>query len=707
MTRLDPARKGRMTLSDKVQGRHLDRLAMVYVRQSTLQQVERHKESTRLQYGLVERAVQLGWSEARIVMIDDDQGRSGAAAVTRPGFQRLVAEVGLGRVGIVLGIEMSRLARSCRDWYQLIENCAMYGTLLADTDGVYDPATYNDRLLLGLKGTMSEAELHILKSRMQAGRCAKAERGELAFLLPRGYVRDRCGAIAIDPDEQVQSTIRLIFDVFERRRTVNGVLTYLVEHDIKLPHRIRSGAAKGELEWHRPSRWAVSEMLHSPIYAGAYAYGRRCVVPPRHPPGPSGAFGRSRRSGAATVLLKDRLPAYISWATFERNQAQMAANRSEQAGIPRGGPTLLAGLLICGRCGRRMAARYRDHARFPRYACNEAALKYGEPLCQSLSTRALDALVAELILAALEPAALEVSLQLAEDLKLDRTQHHRNWQQRLERPRTEAERARRQYDAVEPENRLVARTLERHWEETLAEELRTQAAYEKFLVHQPLPLTAADKAAIRRLAADVPALWTATTTAAADRQAIARLMLERVTVTVAGQSEQVAIICRWAGGTETHHDLQRLVARLSQLSNYTQLVQRIIDLHTVGTKPSAIAETLNAEGWKPAKRRGTFTAAMVQSLLRRNGVPVTSRRSWTAKLDRQDPTELTIDELAARLDMPQSTLCGWVRRGLVPARKARVSTHGVWLIQADEATIEHLRSLHVQTIPNPSPDHES
>jgi DNA invertase Pin-like site-specific DNA recombinase len=257
------------TPTDKIRSRHRDRLALVYVRQSTLQQVERHQESTRLQYGLVERALELGWPRERVEIIDDDLGRSGTSAEGRPGFQRLVAEVGLGRVGLVLGVEMSRLARSCCDWYQLLEICGLRETLLADRDGVYDVGSFNDRLLLGLKGTMSEAEVHLLKSRMLAGRQAKAQRGEIITLLPRGYIRRPSGDVVLDPDEQVQTTIRLIFDIFSRYGSVNGVLGYLVAHDIQLPCRVRDGAAKGDLEWRRPSRTTLQDMLHNPAYAGA------------------------------------------------------------------------------------------------------------------------------------------------------------------------------------------------------------------------------------------------------------------------------------------------------------------------------------------------------------------------------------------------------------------------------------------------------
>src|SRR6476469_3854332 len=536
MTAVHPARRSTMSVADKVQSRHCDRLAIVYVRQSTLQQVERHQESTRLQYGLVERALQFGWSRERVVVIDDDLGRSGAAAAMNPGFQRLVAEVGLGRVGLVLGVEMSRLARSCRDWHQLLEICALFDTLIADTGGVLDPAAYNDRLLLGLKGTMSEAELHILKGRMDAGRRAKAGRGELFFNLPRGYVRLPSGRVALDPDEQVRAVIRLVFDLFEQRRTINGVLVYLAAHDIRLPARLRGGPGKGELTWRRANRHTLGEMLTNPAYAGAYAYGRRAVDPRRQRPGHPGS-GRVGGEPGGMVLLRDRWPAYISWEDHERNCAQVIANRAGHAGVPRGGPSLLAGLLACGRCGRRMATRYPQGGRYLRYGCAREAVDHGGPACQSLSGRGLDALVGGLIVEALAPAAVEASLRLAEDVELERAALQRQWHQRLERAGYEAERAHRQYDAVDPENRLVARSLERQWERALAEELRLRAEHERFVATRPVPLTTAELAAIRRLTEDIPALWHAPTTTARDRQGIARLPLAGGEGTVRARTE--------------------------------------------------------------------------------------------------------------------------------------------------------------------------
>jgi DNA invertase Pin-like site-specific DNA recombinase len=312
-------------LGSKVCDQHLARLAVVYVRQSTRQQVADHGESTRLQYGLVERAVTLGWQTSRVMVIDEDLGKSGSSAAGRAGFQRLVTEITLGHVGLVLGIEMSRLARSGADWYQLLELCALSGALLADADGVYDPVDYNDRLLLGLKGTMSEAELHLLKQRMLAGKQAKARRGELAIALPTGYVRRPSGEAALDPDEQVQTVVGLIFAKFAELGTLHGVLRWLVDHDVELGMRLRCGPDKGELCWRRPNRMTLQNILHSPVYAGIYAYGRRRVDPRRQLPGRPSTGRVVRAQDEWLVAIPGVLPAYITVEQYQANRARLAA----------------------------------------------------------------------------------------------------------------------------------------------------------------------------------------------------------------------------------------------------------------------------------------------------------------------------------------------------------------------------------------------
>ncbi|HEX7927907.1 MAG TPA: recombinase family protein, partial [bacterium] len=399
----------RLGPSSKIVSWHLDRLAVVYVRQSTAQQVLVHVESTRLQYGLVSRAEAYGWASDRIVVIDDDLGKSGTTTVGRVGFERLVTEVSLGHVGLILGLEMSRLARSNVDWHRLLEVCALFGTLIADLDGLYDPALYNDRLLLGLKGTMSEAELHLLKQRLYQGCLSKARRGALTFALPSGYVWDADGAmpaIQFDPDEQVQAVVRLIFAQFEELGTLGGLLRYLARHDIRLGVRVREGPGKGQLVWRRPNRATLQNLLKHPLYAGAYVYGRRQLdrrrSRPDHPQ--RGRVVRARPDWHA--LLPDRCPAYLSWEQYEHNLARLAANRNQASarGAVRKGDALLAGLVVCGRCDVRMGVHYQHSHGRPTpftYDCVAGNSCYGEPRCQHMAGPCLDDFVTAQGLAAL------------------------------------------------------------------------------------------------------------------------------------------------------------------------------------------------------------------------------------------------------------------------------------------------------------------
>jgi DNA invertase Pin-like site-specific DNA recombinase len=683
-------------VSDKIQRRHRERTAIVYIRQSTMQQIERHRESTRLQYALVDRALLMGWDRSSIVVIDDDLGRSGASIEGRPGFQRLVAEVGLGHVGIVLGVEMSRLARSNRDWHQLLEICALFDTLIGDSDGVYDASNFNDRLLLGLKGTMSEAELHILKARMLEGKRAKARRGELGMRLPMGYVRRPSGEIAFDSDEQAQGTIRLVFDLFERFRTVGKVLVYLVDHDIRMPVRISSGPHKGELAWHRANRVSLHNLFRNPTYAGAYVYGKRPTDPRRRKPGRPGTGRRSGFVEDADVFLPDRVPAYIAWEQYKRNQAQLRSNKAAISGTPRAGQALLSGMLVCGRCGLRMTAQYNNNGANPRYICNGMAFCYAEPVCQSLKAAPLDALMARLVLEALEPAALEASLLAAADLEREQAAVERHWQQRIERARYEAERMRRQFDAVEPENRLVARTLERQWERALAEQARLEEEHERVGRDRPSPLNAAEVATLRELAIDLPGLWTAAIQE--ERQTLVRLLLQRILVEVVDDSEQVRVICHWHGGNRTEHQLTRPVRRLDQLSRYTALVARAAELHCNGQSNADIAETLNREGWRPAKRRNTFNGSMVHHLLLRAGA-ITTRYHRRRPSIIREPNEWTTAELARHIPMPEPTLYSWIQQGRLRSRAVAAGGREFTLVYADDAAIEAVRTIRATPVP--------
>lgn len=683
--------KNQVDISGKIKPQHLNRKAVIYIRQSTLQQVHRHQESTRLQYGLVERALIMGWLRNDIEVIDDDLGCSGASTVGRLGFQRLVAEVGLDHVGMVLGLEMSRLSRSSRDWYQLLEVCAIFGTLIGDLDGIYDPSLYNDRLLLGLKGTMSEAELHILKQRMLEGKRAKARRGELGMQLPMGYVHQLSGEVTKDPDEQAQSVIIRIFELFERKRTINGVLSELVAQQIQMPYRVVSGLNKGDLVWRRPNRATLSNMLHNPAYTGAYVYGRRPTDPRKKIPGRPSTGRTVATTGSWEVLIKDRFPAYISWSRYEQNLRQLQANTAQSLGAARNGPSLLSGLIICGRCGLRMSPCYTDNGKGLRYACNRMMVDYGEEHCQSLSGKVLDRYVTTLIFKALQPAALEISLAVAEDLAAERQKQQGHWQQRLERTKLDVQRTQRQYNAVEPENRLVARTLERQWEDALTAEAQLKSEYAQFLVGQSAVLTHEERAAILCLAQDIPALWTAESTTAVDRQLIVRQLLERVLVTVIDDTENVRIEVHWQGGHKTQAMITRPVARLEQMSYYPQLQDRLKVMHTQGCTALEMAETLNAEGWKPPKRRDTYNTSMVLDLLARQGIRIGSPKQQHTADIRREANEWTMQELAQQLHMPGVTLYAWLRKGKIKGRKVITASRSIWLLHADAIELEQLR----------------
>lgn len=677
--------------SSKIQACHRDRQAVVYVRQSSPQQVLEHRESTALQYALRLRAIEWGWPSERVRVIDQDLGHSARTIEGREGFKQLLAEVSLDHVGLVLGIEMSRLARSCKDWHQLLELCALFGTLLADQEGLYDPRNYNDRLLLGLKGTLSEAELHLLQQRMEQGRLNKARRGELFNHPPIGYVRSRDGQLQIDPDQQVQSVVRLVFDQFEQLGSVNKLLRHLARHEIRMGIRPHGGPDRGELQWRRPGRVMLANMLSHPLYAGAYTWGRRptdrrrCAV--------SGRAVKGKRLAAedCPVFIKDRCPAYITWERHQSNLKQLAHNRSrlEARGAVRQGPALLKGLLVCGRCGYRLQVSY-DSNRLPRYSCRRLNIEYAQPKCQSLAGKRLDELVARQVLIALEPAALELSLSAADDIQHQRDQLHQHWQQRLERAGYEADRARRQYQAVEPENRLVARELEGRWEKLLAEQRGLQEDCQRFMTGEPASLSEADKQLIRGLAGDIPSLWNSPITASEDRQQIVRYLVEKVVVTPQAHDQTVDVAIHFAGGYVSRHELQRPVARYEQLHEFGQLLDRIRELADQKQTARQIAVQLNVERWRPPKRRTTFNPSMVQHLLWRCGRRGPRARAMSDDLLGED--EWWFADLAREVSLPHPTLYRWMRRGWVHARQLS-GPQGHWILWADAEEVHRLKQL--------------
>ena len=538
---------------------------------------------------------------------------------------------------------------------------------------------------------MSAAELHMLKQRMQQGVLQKARRGELHFRLPMGYVHSPAGEIIFDPDEQVQAVVRLMFQKFEEFGTLNGVLRYLVKHDIRFGLRRYCGEGKGELEWHRANRMTMQNWLTHPIYAGVYAYGRRQTDPRKQKPGRPATGRVCTLPEQWHACLAERVPAYISWEQFQQNLARLKANqnRADQPGAVRNGAALLPGLLVCAKCGNRMVVSYRQKSSQSYfYSCCALARNYGGVYCQQVGGPALDQYISEQVLVALQPSALEVSLAAAARLEQERADLHGLWRQRLERAAFEADRAGRHYRLVEPENRLVARQLGQDWEAKLTVQQQLQADYEKFLQQQPRTLSADEQQAIRELAADIPTLWAAPTTTPAQRKEIIRQLISKISLEVEGDSERVQVRIDWVGGNCTSGLMIRPVAKYTQLSYYPQLCERIRTLRATGLSAEAIANQLNQEGFRPPKRSQTFKDEAVCALMRILGLTQpTAAKTSSIGLGSH---EWWLPDLAQALEMPPSTLFSWKRRGKLQARQVS-QTDRRWIIWADEAELERLR----------------
>jgi DNA invertase Pin-like site-specific DNA recombinase len=670
----------------KIRDLHRARLAIVYVRQSSPHQVLQHRESATRQYALAHRAVALGWPADRVLIIDEDQGQSGKSAAARAGFQRLVAEVTMNHVGLVLALEASRLARSNQDWHHLFELCAVFGALLADEDGVYDANDTNDRLLLGLKGMISEVELLTMRGRLERGRLSKAERGELPLPAPLGYVRLPSGELALDPDEQVRAGVRLLFAKFDECGSAWGVHRYLLQHGVRLSVRQSTGPNRGEVVQRLPTASRISSVLHHPIYAGAYVYGRRRVD--RRLPLSEGGWPRQRALPMAEwrVLLRDRLPAYISWEQHLANQERLRSNRQLPAtpGVARQGTALLGGLLVCGSCRRRLQVHYRAVGR-PYYGCERFRQQGTGAPCGGLQATALDELVAAEVLRALRPAALELSIKAVEDIKDEQNRLDSHWQGQLERARYAATQAERQYRAVDAENRLVARTLEASWEKALRELASIEDDYDRFRRQEPAPLSTAERARLQVLAETIPALWEAEATTAADRKEIVRCLVERVVVTMRPHSDHVGVVIHWQGGQSSQHEVLRPVRRYEQLEDLQGLLERIGELRQQGHSSAGIAARLNQEGYWAPKCRGLFSAGMVRQLLHRQGL------SSGQQVEPLRRGEWWLAELAQALHVPGVKLRAWLRRGWVQGRQTAVQ--GLWIVWADEDELERLRQL--------------
>jgi DNA invertase Pin-like site-specific DNA recombinase len=613
----------------KIQPSHLDRWAIVYVRQSHPQQVQRHRESAQVQSQLRQRALEWGWPADRIRVLDGDQGRSGTTTAGRDDFAWLLAEIALGHVGLVLGFQFNRLAREDETCCRLISLCATFNTLLADQDGLYHPKDFNDRIVLTVKGLTGGIELHDIQQRMQASRLSRAQRGEWMSQPPPGFVVGPDSKLQFDPDEQVRHVITLIFEQFVALGSLSGLLRHLRRHQIQMPFRPAFGPDHGHLQWHAPQRETLRQLLRRPAYAGAYTWGRRAVDPTRAQPGRRGTGRCERTPQECAVFLRDNHPAYISWDEYERNLHRLVHHRRHgpTPGPARTTVALVAGLVVCGRCGCRMQTR---STRGLRYDCQRRALDYAEPACLSFGGAPLERLVEEQVLQVVTPAGLELSLRAAAECQHQRAALDHQWQLRLERARQDAAWAFRQYNAVEPENRLVARTLECRWEEALAAQRTLEEQYARFQQEQPVRLSASERARIEALARDLPAVWHAPRTAVEEKRQVVRLLLQRVVVQATASSQELWVHLHWTGGTVTEHTITRTVRSWEQVAGAAAVWQRVQGWRAEGWTSRRMAEALNAAGYRTPRGR-PFTGESVRQLVARGGPRATGIEARPAR----------------------------------------------------------------------------
>jgi DNA invertase Pin-like site-specific DNA recombinase len=584
----------------KVRPGHLSRQAVVYVRQSSPHQVRNNRESSSRQYALVERAKALGWAGKSVEVVDEDQARSATGSMHRQGFKTLLAEIGSGQVGVVLALEASRLSRSSADWHRLVEICVVTQTLLADEAAVYDPRDPNDRLLLGVKGTISEAEIFTLRTRLHEGRWNKARRGELARSLPVGYVRSESGTVIKDPDRQVQSRLAYIFRLFGRHKIARQVLLQLVREKLQVPAKVWGGPRHGQVRWKDPDLSDVIRLLHNPTYAGAYVYGQWEYDPFDRSPTNGEARVHSRRLEDWPVCLRDTYPAYMTWEQFVQNQEILRSNGYGfgKRGAARRGKALLQGIVYCGRCGARMTVLYYStkEKRAPGYGCFYEYHRHGGETCQCFSSAGVDAAVAELFLDVVSPAKIDIALHALEELESDRAEARKQWELQLRRADYEVELARRRYEASDPENRLVTAELEALWEGALQQRERLQRERAKLEQRQEHPLGKADREKIRDLASDLGRVWEAATTSMEDRKTLIRFLIKRVHLDGITEAGKIRIDVEWHTGVHTALTIDRPLVGVWAPKTPQAAVERIREL-LPEEDYCAIAAKLNKEGF--------------------------------------------------------------------------------------------------------------
>jgi DNA invertase Pin-like site-specific DNA recombinase len=681
-----------MRSSEMVTTQHLARKAAIYVRQSTPHQVLTNRESLKLQYALKKRATELGWRADDVEVIDSDLGFTGSETSHREGFKELTARVTLGQIGIVLSSEVTRLSRNCSDWYPLLDVCGYKGCLIADHDGVYDPATVNGRLVLGLKGTLSEMELHTICSRMRAGILNKAERGELALKLPTGLVRDEHGLVHKDPNLEVQHRISLVFESFLRLRAANRVLLFFNEGELLVPRL----DCFGDIVWKRPTIETITSILKNPAYAGAFVYGRNSHTTTR---GPRGTVVKTERLSMKKwrILIKDKYPAYVDWETFERIQRMLQDNHAEYQrnmtrGVPRAGKALLAGLIYCGECAHKMTVRYSGATR---YLCAFFHQQYGSPFCQNLPAEPVDAAVVEAFLEALSPVELDLYEKAMAARKEMADAAERARRQQLQRLSYQAELARRRFERCDPDNRLVAAELEKRWEGALRELRQAEegeAAGRHAAKHEngaaPAKLTEELKAAFMDIGRRLPEVWDDGLLSRRQKKALLRCLIEKVILRrIAPDLVLTRIV--WKGGQSTTFEIPTTVGSFADLSGAQEMERLVVKLFEEGNTDKQIARRLSEMGHR-SPQKDHVVRSTVQAIRHRHGLLRGGREKGGSRAHHV-PGCLTLSQVAQKLEVPNPWMYNRIYNGAIQIVKdART---GLYLFPDDPSTIERLREL--------------
>jgi DNA invertase Pin-like site-specific DNA recombinase len=670
-----------MLHSDLVTPGHLSRKAVIYIRQSTPHQVISNQESQRLQYALKQRALDLGWHQGDVLVVDSDLGTSGSTAQGRDGFKELAARVSLGKVGIILSTEVTRLSRNCSDWYPLLDVCGYMNCLIADRDGIYDPGAPNGRLLLGLKGQMSEMELHMIRSRLTAGIVNKARRGELALTLPVGLVRDQTETVRKDPNVEVQSRLELIFTTFLELKSASKVLRRLNDQQLCIPRKDRFG----DTVWKNPSVSGIIQILKNPAYAGAFVYGRtRTVRPPGRRP-----VQKTLPIDQWRIRVNDKYPAYISWETYKKIQSMLKDNYAQydynkSRGIPRPGSALIHGIVYCGECGHKMVVQYKNSTR---YICNFLRRQHGCSVCQYIPADPVDKKVVEAFFAALSPMEIDIYSQAMEQKKQSEQQINRSHAQQVERLRYEAAFARRQYMQVDPENRLVASELEKRWENALRELKRAETSLSKHKLAPVTPqkITAELKEAFTQIGRKLPQVWSTGTLSRTHKKALLRCLIDKVII---HRTRRDLIHTRivWRGGATSSFDIPICVGSLAELHDIEQMEKKIVQLSQQGKRDEQIAKALSAQGFR-SPMSNHLLLSTVKTIRLKHGIMQKRSQSHPRRI----AGYLTVPQIGKALDIPNHWIYDRIHKGVIHVK--RDTKTRLYLFPDKPDTLEQFKKL--------------